>query len=98
MAISRSLLIRLLLLISIAALTSCATKNTEIVYSSLAPHPESLGGAMVIATNDKIRVTSGDAVDNKDLGGYVAMHSLEVDAMNAENVRLRKLLSKGNSQ
>jgi len=53
---------------------------------------------MVIATNDKIRVTSGDAVDNKDLGGYVAMHSLEVDAMNAENVRLRKLLSKGNSQ
>lgn len=92
---SRSLLPLSVLLISIA-LCSCGTIKVEIVHSSLAPFPEALNSAIIIATNDPIQVTVGDSVAKKDLGGYVAVHTTDINALVSEIDRLREKLNKEN--
>lgn len=89
---SRSLLLLIVCLISIAALAGCATRHTEVVYSSLRPFPEALDSVIIIATNKPIRVTVGDSVAKKDLGGYVAVHVNDIEALVDESELLRKQL------
>jgi len=78
-------------LISIATLVGCATHHTEVVHASLRPFPEALDSAIIIATNKPIKVTVGDAmvVANKDLGGYVAVHVSDIEALIVENKALK---------
>lgn len=79
-------------LISIVVLTGCATQHTEVVHSSLAPFPEALDSAIIIATNDPIQVTVGDKVAKKDLGGYVAVHTTDIEALVTEIDMLKEKL------
>jgi len=79
----------ILALLLIACALSGGCSSTEIVYGSLAPHPEELKGALTIATNKKIRVTVGESVSEKDLGAYIALHPRELAALLKENDTLR---------
>jgi hypothetical protein len=88
----RSLLRLSVCLISIGIFSGCATKHTEIVYSSLTPHDDALDSAITIATNKPIPVTVGDSVSEKDLGGYVAVPPRDMTALIREIDEQRKAL------
>jgi hypothetical protein len=91
--LSKLLLLLSVLLISIGTFSGCATKHTEIVYSSLAPHDEALDSAITIATNEPIPVTVGDTVSSKDLGGHIAVHPSDMKALVGEIDHLQNKLS-----
>jgi len=76
----------------VLCLAGCATKQVEVVHSSLAPFPEALDSAIIIATNDPIQITVGEAVAKKDLGGYVAAHPSDMEALVKEIDKLRREL------
>jgi hypothetical protein len=59
------------------------------VYSSLAPHDDAVDSAIKIATNEPIPVTVGDAVSEKDLGGYIAVPPSDMTALVKEIERLQ---------
>jgi len=95
---SAYILLQTALLISILICSGCATHKTEIVYSSLAPFPEAAKSAVRIADNDPIQVTVGDTVGKKDLGGYLAVHPNDMQALANEIKRLRAKLKRSGDE
>jgi len=69
----------LLLIAFCLIFAGCATKEIEVVHTSLAPFEDSMKEYMRVGTNDEIPVTLGEKYLERDVGGHVLVHPRDFD-------------------